>query len=411
MTLINIETYSTCFLLIVLLSVCNMGDTVEVPCIQRTYNECEVDPSVCPNLNDVNTANEDNIIIPSYESVKDTISIDILCPTNLTHVPRFILRKFPKLRQIRMMNTGITSLNVGSFLSGHSLTQLDLRSNQISTVPANVFANLNRLEHINLAYNKIARVEPGAFDQVPALRTVILSNNLLQTIESRSFNGAGNLTELYFESNEIQTIETGALNLPKLEIISLKDNRLTSLPKDVFGNAERLEKVDLSNNALVEIGDLFNDKTSLYSLSLSNNPDVKDADLFKLTHQIPNLSYLYLANTGLKLTNEPKEPTKQTDTEDESNYSLTYLDLSSNNLNSPDIFLHLTQFKSLKTISLNNNDMTHLNHIALLKGLFSRLDSIEFKYNSNVDLNWLRRAVPILKKQNIRLIMEQQLSE
>lgn len=383
----------------------SIGDTIEVPCIQRTYNECEVDPVACLNLNDRNTA-EDKVMIPSYESVKDTISMNILCPTNLTHVPRFIFQKFPKLRQLRMMNTGITTLNSESFASAHRLMQLDLRKNEIANIPANVFANLNRLEHINLAYNKIERVEPGAFDHAPALTTVILSNNLLQTIESHSFTGATNLMELYFESNSIHTIEMDALNLPQLEIISLRDNHLASLPKAIFGKGEQLEKVDLSNNDLVEIGDFFADKPNLYSLSLSNNPELKDADLFKLVQQIPGLSYLHLANTSFKLTTN-----EQNDSGDEPNYSLTYLDLSSNNLNSPDIFLHLTRFKSLRTISLNNNNLTQLNHIELLKGLFPRLDSINLKYNSNIDSNWLQRAVPILKKQNIQLITGHQLNE
>jgi len=407
MALINKS--STGFLVIVLFSVCKMSDTLEVPCIQRTYSECEIDPSVCSKLNDENTK-ENKVIIPSYENFKDIISIDILYPTNLTQVPHFILAKFPKLRQIRMMNTGITSLNAESFRYGHNLMQLDLRRNQISIVPANVFDNLNRLESINLAYNKINRIVPGAFNHIPALRTVILSNNHIETIETNSFTDAANLTELYLESNAIHNIEIDAVKIPKLEIISLKDNRLTSLPQNVFENAEKLEKIDLSNNELFEIGDLLKNKENLYSLSLSDNPELKDADLFKLTQQIPNLSYLHLANTGFKLTNEPKQPKEENNTQDELNYSLTYLDLSSNNLESPDIFLHLTQFKSLKTIILNNNNFTYLKHIALLKGLFPRLDSIRIKFNPNIELNWLQRAVPILKKQNIKLTTDLQLN-
>lgn len=393
--------------MVVLPSIVKMIDAVEVPCIKRTYSECEVDPLVCPNLNDENTT-ADKVIIPAYESVKDTISLDILCPTNLTRVPRFILPKFPKLRQIRMMNTGITSLRADSFVHGYNLVQLDLRRNHIAMVPANVFNGLNRLETVNLAYNKITRVEPDAFNHVLALETVILSNNLLRIIESGAFTEAGNLTELYLESNNILNIESDALKIPHLEIISLKDNRLTSLPEGVFDHAMRLEKVDLSNNEMVYIGDLFNDKQNLYSLSLSDNPELKDGDLFRLIKQIPNLSYLHLANTGFQL---PKPPNTQHNMKDKPNYSLTYLDLSSNNLDSPDIFLHLTQFKSLKTIVLTNNNFTHLDHIALLKGLFPRLDSIKFKYNSNVDMDWLRQAVPILQKQNIKLATELQLNE
>lgn len=406
------------------LSSCKMGDTTEILCLRRNFSECEVDPAICPYLNDGNTA-EDNITIPSYENLKDSTSFDILTPTKLTRVPRFILRKFPNLIQIRLTNVGIVTLNSDSFDGGYYLELLDLRRNQISSIPAKTFSNLDRLETINLAYNKIERIESDAFYNVPALKHVILSNNMLESIEMGSFTGARNLTELYIESNKIRTIEENALSLPKLEIISLKDNRLKTLPKMVFESTPKLEKVDLSNNDLEEIGDLFNNKPNLYSLNLCDNPDLKDADLFELSEKIPNLSYLLLANTGFKLTNEPKKPVElselkaindqETDdeasdsVEEDGNFSLTHLDLSNNHLNSPDIFLHLTHFKSLKTIILSNNDFGYLNHIALLKGIFRRLTTIKLKYNPNIELNWLRRALPILAKQNIKLITELQL--
>lgn len=400
------------FSLLVLLSFLAMDDATEILCLQRNFSECEVDPAICASLNDGNTA-EDNITIPSYDHIKDTTSFDILTPTNLTHVPRFILRKFPKLLQIRLINTGIIVLNVNSFAGGKYLQQLDLRRNRIALLPAKTFGNLNRLETLNLAYNRIERIEPDAFYHVPALKNVILSNNMLETIEMGSFTGAANLTELYLESNRIHSIEENALSLPNLEIISLKDNRLKTLSKTVFEAAHKLEKVDLSNNDFEEIGELFNNKQSLYSLNLCDNPELKDADLFRLTEQIPNLSYLLLANTGFKLTNEPDadaEEKASASREEDGNHSLTHLDLSSNNLNSPDIFLHLTHFKSLKTIVLSNNNFSYLNHIALLKGLFPRLTTIKFKYNPNIDLNWLRRALPILAKQNIKLVSEQQIN-
>lgn len=383
---------------------------MEIQCIQHNFGECEVDPAICANLNDINTADE-NIVIRSYENIKNVISFDILSPTNLTQIPLFILRKFPKLQQIRMINTGIKTLNANNFELGRNLMLLDLRRNQIDAIPAKIFSKLKRLESINLAYNQIERIEIGSFDDVPSLKTIILSNNQLKSIEAGSITGAGNLTELYLESNEIHSIGDDALNLPNLEIISLQDNQLTSLPHTVFHNLFQLKKIDLRKNNLTEIGDLFNEKPNLYALNLNDNPELRDIDLFKLTQQIPNLSYLHLANTGFKFTNKPIDLKEASDDKDEPNYSLTHLDLSMNNLSSPDIFLYLTHFKSLRTVILNNNAFEHLNHVAFLKGLFPRLDRIKFKFNQNVDLNWLRRAQKTLKKQNIKLDTEHQFTD
>lgn len=377
-----------------------MSAAIEIPCIQRSSGELEVDPSVCLNLNDENTA-ENRVIIPSYESVRNAISFDILSQTSLTRVPRFILPKFPKLRQLRMMNTGITTLTPESFRLGAHLELIDLRNNQIGDIPAKVFAHLNRLTDVNLAYNKIARIESGAFDDVHSLKIMILSNNQVQTIKSGTFVGAENLRELYLESNNIRSIESGAFNLANLEIVSLKDNRLASLPDAIFENATKLEKIDLSNNDLKEVSEVLTNCLNVYSLSLSDNPELKDADLFNLTKKLPELSYLFLGNTGFKLNEDGAR------NEESPNVSLTHLDLSTNNLNSPDIFLRLTHFRSLKTVILNNNAFTHLNDVSDLKRLFPRLNSIQLKHNRLLDQNWIQQAQAILKTQRIRLITDQ----
>lgn len=378
--------------MIVLLNFCDISSSIEVPCIKRNDNECEVDPSVCSKLNDENTA-EDKVIIPSYENVKDCISLDILSPTNLTTIPRFVFRKFAKLEQIRMINTGITKLNADSFFAGHNLVQIDLRRNQITDITEKTFDGLYYLEHINFAYNNITRINRHIFDNALALESVIFSNNLLETIEADCFSGAAKLSELNFEMNEIRNIEENAFNLSKLKIISLKGNQLISIPNGLFTNAPKLERIDLSDNDLTEIGDSFNGMKKLYSLSLSDNSKLSDSDLFRLIQQIPNLSYLYLAKTGFKLTN--KISNGLNDNSNEPNYALTHLDLSRNDL---------------KTIVLNNNRFTYLNHIALLKSVFPRLSTIQLKYNKQIDLNWLRHAQLVLQKQKIKLVTEHKLN-
>lgn len=382
------------FFSILLMGICGMGDTIEITCIQRTHTECEIEPSVCLNLNDENTE-EDRVTIRSYENFKDTVSFDILSPTNLTHVPAFIFHKFPKLRQLRIINAGIKSLKAESFVSGHRLVHMDLRRNQIAIAPRQVFANLMQLEEVNLAYNKIARIEAGAFDSVPLLKTLVLSNNLLQSIESRSFIGAKELAELHLDSNLIQSIDADAFDFPRLEILSLRDNRLKSLPINIFANLTSLEKIDLSHNELTEIGNSLRNCDQLYSLSLSHNPNLKDADVFEITKKMPSISYLYLANTGFRMSER---------TEENPNFALTHLDLSSNELNLPNLFAHLTQFKKLKTVILNNNNFTHLNYVPVLKSLFPRLDTIQLKNNSNLKLDWLQDAKSTLQKQHIKLV-------
>lgn len=324
-----------------------MSESIEMKFIRRSSFGIEMDPSMCLQLNNENTI-KNEVVIPLYEHIKDSTSFDILSRTSLTYVPRFIIRMFPKLRQLRMINAGITTLTSESFQSGEHLELIDMRDNQIIDIPMNVLVNLSRLKDVNLANNQISHIEPGAFDNIPSLTTLILSNNLLRIIEARSFTGAKNLHELYLESNSIRQIEMGALDLANLEILSLNNNRLVSIRQSTFENARKLESIDLSGNDLVELVNSLKKCSTVYSLNLNDNPDLKDADLFELTTIMPNLSYLHLANTGFKFNQH--EQVNATDMEKSANFWLTHLDLSTNNLSSPDILLHLSHFKSLKTI-------------------------------------------------------------
>lgn len=384
-----------------------MSTTFQIKCIGRESGVCEIDPSICLNLNDENTA-ESKITIPDYERLKHSITFDILSPTLLTRVPSFILRKFPKLSSLRLRNTGITTLSVDSFAVDHSLDLIDLSGNKIKEIPTAIFANLKRLKDVNLAHNLIARIEPSAFDQAKSLRTLILSNNQLQTIASGSFDGADNLQELYLDSNNIEHMEIGSLNLKNLEILTLQNNHLASLPNSIFQAATKLEKIDLSENQLQEVRESLKNCENVYSLNLNDNPTLKDGDLFNLTNQLPNLSYLYLSNTGFKLNAATiRSGGKDNDDDDNANFALTHLDLSNNNLNLPNIFLHLVYFKGLKTVVLNNNQFVQLNGVSDLKRQFPRLATIQLKHNRNFDMDWLNQAKATLQHQHIKLITDQ----
>lgn len=377
-----------------------MSSMTEVRCFERISGVCEVDPDTCINLNDSNTA-EENIIIPAYEQVKDITTFDILSPTKLTQVPSFILKKFPKLEMLRMINTGIKELNVDNFPHGNGLKDLDLRQNNITSIRSAVFANLTSLRHINLADNLIDHIEPGAFDHLPILNTLFLSNNKLEGITTNSLPGTGNLTELYLGSNAIRFFASDALNSTKLEILSLENNRLSSLPNDIFDKMLALEKVDLGGNDFKEIGNLLNKCKRVYSLRLNDNPNLIDVDIFHLTNQLPELSYLHLANTGYKFPSEYREFTDA-----EVNYALTHLDLSANQLSDPRILFHLQHFKSLKTLILAHNSFKSIDQMATIKAMFPRMETINLNQNANIDADWLRHTKSLLRRLRVRIITD-----
>lgn len=377
-----------------------MSSIMEVRCFQRISGVCEVDPETCINLNDSNTA-EENIVISSYEQVKDVTTFDILSPTKLTQVPSFILKKFPKLKMLRMMNTGIKDLNVDNFPIGNGLKDLDLRRNNITLISSGVFASLTNLRHIHLAHNLIDRIEPGAFDHLPVLKTLFLSNNKLKTITTNSLPRTGNLIELYLDSNEIRFFASDALNSTKLETLSLENNLLSSLPDDTFDKMLALEKVDLSGNDLKKICNLLIKCKKVYSLRLNDNSNLKDVDIVNLTNRLPELSYLHLANTGYKFPSE-----YQKDNDEEANYALTHLDLAANQLSDPRILVRLQHFKSLKTLILSHNLFESIDELATVKAMFPRMETINLNKNTNIDAEWLRHTKTLLRSLRVRIITD-----
>lgn len=370
------------------------ANSIEIKCISTDRNVCEIDPAVCPQLTDENTS-EQNVNIVNYNAFKGARTFEIFTTTRLTKVPTFILKKFKKLHSIRINDAGITSLTPESFADGENIELLDLRRNQITEIPANVFAAMENLEELSLFDNKIAKIENGAFNGLRNLKQLYLSGNQLTEISRGAFSGAENLQQLFLEENAIRSIESGAFNMPHLENIVLRDNRLKSLPEDLFAQSIMLEKVDLSKNELTQVGRLLDQCSNMYSLSLSDNPDIGDGDLFDIMQRLPGLSYLYLANTNLKL---PAEPPQINDKQ----FALTHLNAANNRLIESNILKLLTPFKNLKTLELQHNRLKRLD-LEDITNVFPRLSTINLQHN-DLDVDWLNRTKPIFDAVEIQIL-------
>lgn len=363
----------------------------------RTDGCCEIDISICACLNDENTS-EGNYIFPNYERYKNTDTFEILSATQLTKVPKSLLTNFQDLRVLRLIDVGIKSLPNRWFEDTNlHLEEIDFRGNKITEILSHSFSGLNCLMILNLAYNHISHIEPKAFEHLPSLNSLFLSNNQLDEIPSNLFDGRDDspedcgLSELCLDNNRITNIASEAFNLPHLNILLLRHNKLRALPDDLCRKTPHLDKLDLSDNKLIKIGAIFDECKELFSLDLSDNPNIEDADLFSLTDRLPELSYLFIGNTGFKL---PNESPKAFLTEEEYNDRLTHLHLVNNQLSNPDIFLYLQKFRDLKTVKLQHNHFHHINNIDKLNDIFPRLEVIDLHHNPLLNREWVNETKP-----------------
>ncbi|KAK4820289.1 hypothetical protein QYF61_022859 [Mycteria americana] len=134
--------------------------------------------------------------------------------------------------------------------------------NQISEINRNDFATTYFLEELNLSYNKLKspQIHREAFRKLRQLKSLDLSGNNLHTVP---FGFPKNLQILKLKENEISIIPKGTLSgmtklrelylsNNKLKSLDMAGNQLTSIPSDL---PESLEYLYLQNNKITTVSE------------------------------------------------------------------------------------------------------------------------------------------------------------
>lgn len=166
----------------------------------------------------------------------------------------------------------------------HMLKTLDLSKNQLKTIgsPLGVMTNLKNL---NVDENQL---EPGALDPVAELeklQTLSASGNQLGKPKPPNPNNPkqkqsssllptlpASLKQLKLDANGFTSIppQITAPTLTKLELLSLADNNLTSIP-DAICNLIALTELNLDRNGIVSLPSSIGQLSNLKTLSLKDN--------------------------------------------------------------------------------------------------------------------------------------------
>lgn len=225
---------------------------------------------------------------------------------------------FPGLVSLNFSyNQRLNSYGDGAFSPfGAQLTTMIAQHNPVRSLTRDVFRGLHALQKLVLSDNKIGYIESGVFSRncCAVLRELRLDNNILTVLDSDTFLGLERLEVLDLRNNPLQQIDPGSFThaattlaelymshsdatpfggfetphpdlfmqlnrltvlqmdqlkiknltamhfrgLSNLRILSLRGNRLSQLPSDVFSNLKRLEQLDLSANLLVCVSSALN---------------------------------------------------------------------------------------------------------------------------------------------------------
>lgn len=177
----------------------------------------------------------------------------------------------------------------------HNLRKLDLGANRIRVMDTEELTGLVNLEELWLGKNKIEKME--GLEQLTKLRRLDVQSNRLTCVENLQTQNE-TLEELYLAHNAIDnegaSKPTGlALSFPKLSVLDLNRNKLTST--DPLVHLKSLDELWISGNLISGFDDVqsLSELDSLSTIYLEYNDCQKDP-LYrkKLQELMPNLKQI-----------------------------------------------------------------------------------------------------------------------
>ena len=347
--------------------------------------------------------------------VPDDISANKTTEVNLAHNKITLLPDdFPEFYLLDTLNfagNGMEFVEPEAFRNLTNLRTLILNKNALTTIP-NLYHVVDSLKELKMQYNSISNITNYTFLHFSALETLDLQNCKISSISSMGLNGLTALKVLVLSGNEISSLHTNvfggllsvnSINLDKnsltdlpsfnsstLKTLSVEQNKLVTTGNGSFVGAFGLKTLNLKNNELAEWPDLGDAKYGIKTLNLddsdiTNVSQDETESFYKLVtvslnrNELRELPYFPNSRQTLKYLEANENRIKMIQTSRLDNFtalinfhisnnklrkfpesrldSLQVLNLA-NNLLSRFSRLTMENMPNLKTIDLNNNNLT-----------------------------------------------------
>lgn len=275
---------------------------------------------------------------------------------------------FWKLSSLEYLD--LSSNNLSQIPSGlpRNIVLLHLEKNAIKVIDRDVLTQIKNLEYLLLHNNKLkARgIHPLAFQGLKKLHTVHLYNNMLERIPSGLPRRVKTLMILHNQISEINRNDFATTYF--LEELNLSYNKLTSpqIHREAFRKLRQLKSLDLSGNNLHTVPFGFPKNLQVLKLKENEISIIPKGTLSGMT----KLRELYLSNNKLKVNSIYSRAWRELS-------SLQSLDMAGNQLTSIPLGLP----ESLEYLYLQNNKITTVSENAFestpkIKGIYLRFNKI-----------------------------------
>ena len=286
---------------------------------------------------------------------------------------------FNAITQIDEFGFGISSFDIQSGLA-NSITKLNLNNNELTEHNLNFIGQLLNLKELNLDYNKIQHLPDNLFTNMPKLEILTLKGNYLTSLNSEFvFSGLHfNLRKLNLASNRLNTLSRRVfMSTPKLKELHLEKNQLGSY-------FDHIQQVSEKNNDLMNAFEGVESELKLINLEHNH---LKPDHLFSLANLL-NLETIKLGHNDLSTLNlKANQNTTSIVKLFEFYRNLTNLDMQNTSLKQMPYFKGLN--RTLLNLNLAQNSLCNINSNNL-KHFYSKLKYLNLNSNPlNCDCNLL----------------------
>ena len=198
---------------------------------------------------------------------------------------------FIGLSNLKILDLSFNHLKViqpMTFINLVNLEEMNLESNDLQILSNDYFVGLKQLKLLNFENNKIEKIEDNTFSSLEQLKFLNLGSNLIENLDENVFKVLKNLTELDLEDNYIDKLNP-IYGLVNLKVLNLERNKLTyeSINPKTFDLLYSLKELNLSNNLINRVDDLFTSLKNLNKLRLTFNQLIQiNSNCFKNQNEL-----------------------------------------------------------------------------------------------------------------------------
>ncbi|KAL1238379.1 Leucine-rich repeats and immunoglobulin-like domains protein [Trichinella spiralis] len=160
-----------------------------------------------------------------------------------------------QLLELYLNNNKLTSVGQTWLYGLEKLEKLILSSNSVSMIESKGWRFCQRLLILDLSKNRLSALDSNIFSYLQRLEKLDLSENAISRIDEKALSSLGNLEFLDLSSNELSDVFMSGqhifLGLSKVKVLKLNNNKLRSLPSNVFRGLDQLTRLELLNNPII----------------------------------------------------------------------------------------------------------------------------------------------------------------